>query len=88
VEEFHGQLKIGGGKKRVLLDWRENGKRRSWSYLLLSVQVHTTTHCRFGPLNLLRPALLSLNKMLEYDYEYHHENHLMSKAHMIFDQTS
>jgi hypothetical protein len=26
VEEFHGQLKIGGGKKRVLLDWRENGK--------------------------------------------------------------
>jgi hypothetical protein len=28
VEEFHGQLKIGGGKKRVLLDWRENGKRR------------------------------------------------------------
>jgi hypothetical protein len=26
VEEFHGQLKIG--KKRVLLDWRENGKRR------------------------------------------------------------
>jgi hypothetical protein len=33
VEEFHGQLKIGGGKKRVLLDWRENGKRRrrrSW----------------------------------------------------------
>jgi hypothetical protein len=29
VEEFHGQLKIGGGKKRVLLDWRENGKRRN-----------------------------------------------------------
>ena len=28
VEEFHGQLKIGGGKKRVLLDRRENGKRR------------------------------------------------------------
>jgi hypothetical protein len=28
VEEFHGQLKIGGGKKRVLLDWRENGNRR------------------------------------------------------------
>jgi hypothetical protein len=28
VEEFHGQLKIGGGKIRVLLDWRENGKRR------------------------------------------------------------
>jgi hypothetical protein len=43
VEEFHGQLKIGGEKKRkrVLLDWRENGKRRrrrmadefSWSCL-------------------------------------------------------
>jgi hypothetical protein len=28
VGEFHGQLKIGGGKKRVLLDWRENGKRK------------------------------------------------------------
>jgi hypothetical protein len=28
VEEFHGQFKIGGGRKRVLLDWRENGKRR------------------------------------------------------------
>ena len=28
VEEFHGQLKIGGGKKRVLLDWRENGKKK------------------------------------------------------------
>ena len=28
VEEFHGQLKIGGGKKRVLLDWRENERRR------------------------------------------------------------
>jgi hypothetical protein len=28
VEEFHGQFKIGGGKKGVLLDWRENGKRR------------------------------------------------------------
>jgi hypothetical protein len=28
VEEFHGQLKIGGGKKRVLLDWRKNGNRR------------------------------------------------------------
>jgi hypothetical protein len=27
--EFHGQLKIGRGKKkRVLLDWRENGRRR------------------------------------------------------------
>jgi hypothetical protein len=28
VEEIHGQLKIGGGKKRVLLDWRGNGNRR------------------------------------------------------------
>ena len=28
VGEFHGQLKIGGGKKRVLLDWRENGKKK------------------------------------------------------------
>jgi hypothetical protein len=28
VVEIHGQLKIGGGKKRVLLDWRENGNRR------------------------------------------------------------
>jgi hypothetical protein len=26
VEEFHGQFKIGGGKKEVLLDWRENEK--------------------------------------------------------------
>jgi hypothetical protein len=26
VEEFHGHHKIGGGKKRVLLDWRENEK--------------------------------------------------------------
>jgi hypothetical protein len=34
VEEFHGQLKIGGGKKRVLLDWRENGKRRRRRHLL------------------------------------------------------
>jgi hypothetical protein len=30
-EEFHGQLKIGGGKKRVLLDWRgKRRRRRSW----------------------------------------------------------
>jgi hypothetical protein len=35
VEEFHGQLKIGGGIKRVLLDWRENGKRRSTSFILV-----------------------------------------------------
>jgi hypothetical protein len=28
VEEIHGQLKSGGEKKRVLLDWRENGNRR------------------------------------------------------------
>jgi hypothetical protein len=33
VEEFHGQLKIGGGKKRVLLDWRENGKMKKWPQL-------------------------------------------------------
>ena len=26
MEEFHGHHKIGGGKKRVLLDWRENEK--------------------------------------------------------------
>jgi hypothetical protein len=26
VEEFHGHHKIGVGKKRVLLDWRENEK--------------------------------------------------------------
>ena len=25
----------------------ENNKALSWSYLLLTVQVHTTTHCRF-----------------------------------------
>jgi hypothetical protein len=29
VEEFHGQFKIGGGKKKeVLLDWRGNEKKR------------------------------------------------------------
>jgi hypothetical protein len=29
VEEFHGQFKIGGGKKKgVLLDWRGNGKKK------------------------------------------------------------
>ena len=28
VEEFHGQFRIGGGKKGVLLDWRENEKKR------------------------------------------------------------
>jgi hypothetical protein len=28
VEEFHGQFKIGGGKKGVLLDWRENEKKK------------------------------------------------------------
>jgi hypothetical protein len=33
VEEFYGQLKIGGGKKRVLLDWRENGKMKKWPQL-------------------------------------------------------
>jgi hypothetical protein len=27
-QEIHGQLKIGGEEKRVLLDWRENGNRR------------------------------------------------------------
>jgi hypothetical protein len=35
MEEFHGQLKIGGEKKRkkrLLLDWRENGKRRRRFY--------------------------------------------------------
>jgi hypothetical protein len=29
VEEFHGQFKIGGGKKKeMLLDWRGNEKKK------------------------------------------------------------
>jgi hypothetical protein len=39
VEEFHGQFKIGGGKKGVLLDWRENEKEEEeWlvQYIKLS----------------------------------------------------
>ena len=31
VEEFHGQFKIGGEKKGVLLDWRENEKEEEGS---------------------------------------------------------
>ena len=43
VVEIHGQLKIGGGKKRVLLDWRENGNRRKVRNLCMASRLTKTT---------------------------------------------
>ena len=39
MEEFHGQFKIGGGKKKgVLLDWRGNEKKKKKKKLAHVVQ--------------------------------------------------
>jgi hypothetical protein len=41
VEEFHGQFKIGGGKKKgVLLDWRGNEKKKKKLTVTATLYAH------------------------------------------------